>query len=619
VTPVVFWGGWPFHRAAWINARHGSATMDTLISIGVGAAFVWSTWALFFGGAGSLDYHADHSFGGMPDSMQLPALYFEVAAAVPVFVLAGRWFEARAKRRSSAAIRALLTLQIADATVVADGIERLVPLGQLKVGDHFIVRPGERIATDGVVVSGASSIDEALLTGESVPVPVEPGSSVVGATINLDGRLEVEATGVGSDTKLAQIAQLVTAAQSGKAPIQRLADQVSAVFVPAVLAAAVITLALWLVTGHETQQAFTAAVAVLIIACPCALGLATPIALLVGTGRGAQMGIVIRGPETLERSRRITVVLLDKTGTVTTGKVRLQQVIPAPGESVASVLDSAAPVERYSEHPLARAIAAESHAEREVDGFLSSPGRGAQAFIDAEQVLVGRSEWVIGQLDGAEPAWFTSAVAQARSQGLAQVAVARGPRLIGLITLADQVRPTSGAAIRELRSMGVTSVLLTGDNEVVGRVVADQVGIDDVIADVHPEGKVAVVEQHQGTGQLVAMIGDGVNDAAALAQADLGIAMSAGSDVAIEASDITLVRNDLLAAVDALRLSRQTLRTIKGNLFWAFAYNVAMIPLAAFGLLSPLLAGAAMAFSSVFVVANSLRLRRFRSIVDMPS
>jgi len=617
--PVVTWGAWPFHRATLLNLRHGTATMDTLISIGVLAAFTWSTWALIFGGSGALDYKAEHGLGVMTDGMNMPALYFEVAAAVPVFVLAGRWFESRAKRRSSAAIRSLLSLQIADATVIADGVERLVPLDELKVNDHFIVRPGERVATDGVVMSGSSSIDEALLTGESVPVLVEPGSKVVGATINLDGRLEVRATGVGSQTKLSQIAQLVTAAQAGKAPIQRLADRVSAIFVPAVLAAAVITWLAWFLSTQDAQQSFTAAVAVLIIACPCALGLATPIALLVGTGRGAQMGIVIRGPETLEQSRRVNVMLLDKTGTVTTGKVQLRSITSAPDLSDTDVINRAAPIEQFSEHPLAKAIAAQPHVSVTVTDFQNFPGLGAKGHLGVDEVVIGRPSWVLAQTAQSEPQWFRVAVDEAQRFGLAQVAVANAGKLIGLITLSDTVRPTSAGAVKELISMGVHPVLLSGDNEVVARNVANQVGILDVIAEVTPEGKVEVVRTRQSQKFVVAMVGDGVNDAAALVQADLGIAMSAGSDVAIEASDITLVRNDLVAAVDALRLSRQTLRVIKGNLFWAFAYNVAMIPLAALSLLSPLLAGAAMAFSSVFVVANSLRLRRFTSLAHMRS
>ena len=618
-VPIVVWGAWPFHRATFLNLRHGTATMDTLITLGIAAAFGWSCWALFWGGAGALGYSDTHGMGEMSDGISAPALYFEVAAAVPVFVLAGRWFESRAKRRSSAAIRSLVSLQLAEATVLREGVELQIALDTLLVGEHFIVRPGERIATDGVVVSGMSSVDDALLTGESVPVQVKPGSTVVGATVNLDGRLEVRATGVGAQTKLAQIAELVVAAQSGKAPIQRLADRVSAVFVPTVLGIAIITWIAWFISTQDSQKAFTSAVAVLIIACPCALGLATPIALLVGTGRGARMGIVIRGPETLELSRHVNVMLLDKTGTITTGKVNVRQVSCAPNVSEAEVLSIAGCVERFSEHPLARAIAAMDYEVCTVDEFSNFPGLGAQATVAGQRISVGRPSWVLARTVAAVPPWFSVATQSAGEGGLAQVAIARGDQMIGLIALADTLRDTSAGAIKALRSLNVTPVLLSGDNAKVAELVASQVGIDEVIADVRPEGKVAAVRERQAQGLVVAMVGDGINDAAALAQADLGLAMSAGSDVAIEASDITLVRNDLVAAVDALRLSRSTLRVIKGNLFWAFAYNVAMIPLAAFGLLSPMLAGAAMAFSSVFVVANSLRLRRFTSLSRVTS
>jgi Cu+-exporting ATPase len=618
-VPIVLWGAWPFHRASFLNLRHATATMDTLITLGIAAAFGWSCWALLWGGAGALGYSDTHGMGEMSGGMSAPALYFEVAAAVPVFVLAGRWFESRAKRRSSAAIRSLVSLQLADATVLREGREIPVALDSLLVGDHFIVRPGERIATDGVVVSGMSSVDEALLTGESVPVQVMPGSTVVGATVNLDGRLEVRATGVGAHTKLAQIAELVVAAQSGKAPIQRLADRVSAVFVPTVLAIAILTWVIWFISTQDSQKAFTSAVAVLIIACPCALGLATPIALLVGTGRGARMGIVIRGPETLELSRHVNVMLLDKTGTITTGKVNVRWVSCAPDISEAEVLSIAGCVERFSEHPLARAIAAMDYEERAVEDFVNFPGLGAQAAVTGQRISVGRPSWVLERTVALVPSWFTVATQVAGESGLAQVAIARGDQVIGLIALADTVRDTSAEAIKALRVLNVTPVLLSGDNSKVAERVAAQVGIDEVISDVHPADKVEAVRERQALGLVVAMVGDGVNDAAALAQADLGLAMSSGSDVAIEASDITLVRNDLVAAVDALRLSRSTLRVIKGNLFWAFAYNVAMIPLAAFGLLSPMLAGAAMAFSSVFVVANSLRLRRFRSLSRVTS
>ena len=617
--PIVFWGAWPFHRATLLNIRHATATMDTLITLGIAAAFGWSCWALFWGGAGSIGYSDSHGMGEMSGGMSVPALYFEVAAAVPVFVLAGRWFESRAKRRSSAAIRSLVSLQLSEATLIRDGVESQVQLDALRVGDEFVVRPGERIATDGVVVTGMSAVDEALLTGESVPVQVAPGTAVVGATVNLDGRLIVRATGVGAQTKLAQIAELVVAAQSGKAPIQRLADRVSAVFVPAVLGIAIITWIAWFISTQDSQKAFTSAVAVLIIACPCALGLATPIALLVGTGRGARMGIVIRGPETLELSRHVNVMLLDKTGTITTGQVKVQQLVSAPNVTESEVVAIAGSVEQLSEHPLARAIASMEFVPVDVFEFLNFPGLGARATIDGQQVSVGRPSWVLENAGGLSPDWFEEAMQVAGESGLAVVAIARDFEIIGLISLSDSVRDTSADAIHALRALNVRPVLLSGDNSRVAQAVASQVGIDEVIADVHPEGKVQAVIERQALGLVVAMVGDGINDAAALAQADLGLAMSSGSDVAIEASDITLVRNDLVAAVDALRLSRSTLRVIKGNLFWAFAYNVAMIPLAAFGLLSPMLAGAAMAFSSVFVVANSLRLRRFKSLAHVTS
>jgi Cu+-exporting ATPase len=544
-------------------------------------------------------------------------LYFEVAAALPVFVLAGRWFESRAKRNSSSAMRALLSLRIDQATVIRDGIEVEVPLAELKVSDTFITRPGERIATDGEVIDGESAIDEALLTGESVPVSVGPGSMVVGATVNLDGRLLIRATGVGEQTKLAQIARLVTAAQTGKAPIQRLADRIAAVFVPIVLGLALATLVIWLIVTGDLQAAFASAVAVVIIACPCALGLATPIALLVGTGRGAQLGIVLRGPETLEQSRRIDSMMLDKTGTITTGLMAVQKVTAAPGRDIAEVLTLTASVEAYSEHPLARAIVAAAVADSKpiaITEFVNSPGRGAAARADGTLLRVGRPSWVLEQVPSTAPTWFTGAITEAGLSGSAVVAISGDEELLGLIALADTVRPTSRRAIGELTRMGISTTMLSGDSLAVATKVAAEVGIEDVVAEVHPEDKIALVVAAQQSGKVVAMVGDGVNDAAALVQADLGIAMSSGSDVAIEASDITLVRNDLLAAVDAIRLARRTLRIIKGNLFWAFAYNVAMIPLAAVGLLNPLLAGAAMAFSSVFVVANSLRLRSFRSI-----
>lgn len=618
-TPVVFWGAWPFHRVAWLNLRHGTANMDTLISLGTFAAYFWSVWALLLGGSGALTYRATHSLfvGAMADMGQAPALYFEVAAALPVFVLAGRWFESRAKRNSSSAMRALLSLRIDRATVWRDGIEVEVPLAELIVSDIFVTKPGERIATDGEVIDGESSVDEALLTGESVPVSVGPGSSVVGATVNLDGRLLVRATGVGEQTKLAQIARLVAAAQSGKAPIQRLVDRVAAVFVPIVLGLALLTLISWLLVTGDAQAAFAAAVAVVIIACPCALGLATPLALLVGTGRGAQMGIVLRGPETLEQSRRIDAMVLDKTGTITTGVMAVQSVTVAPGRDGDAVLNLAARVESYSEHPLARAIVLAADAVvpvTEISGFISSPGRGATATIEEVLVRIGQPRWVLEQINQAAAPWFDEAMREATTAGSAVVAIAGNDELLGLISLADTVRPTSRRAVGELNRIGIAVTMLSGDSIAVAAKVASQVGITDIVADVQPAEKVAVIVAAQQAGKVVAMVGDGVNDAAALVRADLGIAMSTGSDVAIEASDITLIRNDLLAAVDAIRLSRRTLRIIKGNLFWAFAYNIAMIPLAGVGLLNPLLAGAAMAFSSVFVVANSLRLRGFQSI-----
>ena len=623
-TPVVVWGAWPFHKVAWLNLRHGAANMDTLISLGTWAAYLWSVWALLLGGSGALTYRATHSLfvGAMADMGQPPALYFEVAAALPVFVLAGRWFESRAKRTSSAAMRELLSLRLDRATVLRNGVETEVPLAELLVSDTFITKPGERIATDGEVIEGESSVDESLLTGESIPIWVGPGSVVVGATVNLDGRLLIRATGVGEQTKLAQIARLVVAAQTGKAPIQRLADRIAAVFVPIVLGLALLTLVAWLVITADAQAAFAAAVAVVIIACPCALGLATPIALLVGTGRGAQLGIVLRGPQTLEQSRRIDAMVLDKTGTITTGVMAVQSVTVAPGQDRVEILNLAARVESYSEHPLARAIvtaAGTSVAVTAVIGFRNSPGRGATATVAERLIRVGRPAWVLEQLNHSGAAWFDAAIRAAATTGSAVVAIAGDDELLAVIALADTVRPTSRRAVAELRALGISLTMLSGDSLAVAKQVAAEVGIDDIVADVHPEDKVAAVRTAQQSGMVVAMVGDGVNDAAALVQADLGIAMSAGSDVAIEASDITLVRNDLLAAVDSIRLARRTLRIIKGNLFWAFAYNVAMIPLAAVGLLNPLLAGAAMAFSSVFVVANSLRLRSFKSLSGMAS
>ena len=612
-TAIVGWGAWPFHRAAAINARHAAATMDTLVSMGVLAAYLWSLWAILFGGAGAIGYTMSHGFGSHSD-MATPDIYLEVAAAVPVFLLAGRWFEARAKRRSTAALRALAALAAPDAALLVDGVEARVPVSALHVGDRFVVRPGERIATDGIVEDGASAIDTSLLTGESLPVEVGVGDGVVGSTINVDGVLTVRATRVGADTQLARISRLVVEAQAGKAPVQRLADRISAVFVPVVIAISLVTLAAWWLITGDVEAAFTAAVAVLIIACPCALGLATPTAILVGTGRGAQLGILIRGPEVLEDTRRASVIVLDKTGTVTTGRMALQDVLVAKGEDSVIVGSMAAAVERGSEHPVARAIAGGLDVPPAAD-FVNHRGLGVTGRVGDVAVAVGRPAWVAEAVGAPSvPTDLMSAIDSAESQGATVVAVGWDGAVRGALVVADAIRPTSARAIALLRDLGLRPVLLTGDNSSSARAVAAAVGIDDVRAEVLPEDKVAVVREFQATGASVAMTGDGVNDAAALAQADLGIAMGAGTDAAIEASDITLVRSDLLAAVDAIRLSRRTLRTIKGNLFWAFAYNVAMIPLAAVGLLSPLFAGAAMAFSSVFVVANSLLLRRFRPV-----
>ena len=615
-APVILWAAWPFHKAAWTNLKHGAATMDTLISMGTSAAFLWSLYALFFGTAGTPGMTHPFEFALAP-SDGAANIYLEVGAGVTMFILAGRYFEKRSKKQAGAALRALLELGAKEVAVLRGGVETKIPVEDLQVGDEFIVRPGEKIATDGVVVSGTSAVDASMLTGEAVPVEVAEGDAVTGATTNVGGRLVIRATRIGSDTQLAQMAQLVEDAQTGKAEVQRLADRISGVFVPIVIVIAFVALGGWLGAGFPVTAAFTAAVAVLVIACPCALGLATPTALLVGTGRGAQMGVLIKGPEVLESTRKVDTVVLDKTGTVTTGKMTLVGVFTEDRTDRAELLRLAGALEDASEHPIAQAIA--KGATQEV-GSLPTPsdfanieGKGVQGIVDGHAVLVGRDS-LLAEWSQQLSRELASTKARAESEGKTVVAVGWDGQARGILVVADTVKPSSAEAIAQFTAIGLTPILLTGDNEAVARQIAAEVGIEEVIAEVLPKDKVDVVTRLQREGKVVAMIGDGVNDAPALAQADLGLAMGTGADVAIEASDITLVRGDLRSAVDAIRLSRKTLGTIKTNLFWAFAYNVAAIPVAALGMLNPMLAGAAMALSSVFVVGNSLRLRGFKSI-----
>jgi P-type Cu+ transporter len=611
-SPVAVWGAWPFHRVALHNARRLIASMDTLISVGVSAAYLWSLYALFFGEAGMPGMTMTLQLLGRPEE-GAHEIYLEVASAVTVFILIGRYLEARAKRSSSEALNALLDLAARDAAVLRDGVEVRVPVGQLQLNDRFVVRPGETIATDGVVIEGTSSVDQSLLTGEPVPVDVEVDSRVVGGTINVGGRLVVEASRIGADTELARMGRLVEEAQTGKAEVQRLADRVSGVFVPIVFALALLTLLGWMLIDGSIELAFTAAVATLIIACPCALGLATPTALLVGTGRGAQLGILIRGPQVLERTRRIDTIVLDKTGTVTTGELAVTAVLAQPGVDGDRMLALAASAEDGSEHPLARAVVAHARAAGvtlpPAEGFTAHAGAGVTATVEGHALAIGRAAWLRDEWAIEVDATL---IVEHEAAGATPIVVATDGAVAGVIVLADTLKPTSALAIERLRALGLDPVLLTGDNEGAALAVGAALGIDDVRAGVTPAGKLEAIRQLQADGHVVAMVGDGVNDAAALAAADLGIAMGGGTDAAMAASDLTVVSGDLLVVVDAIRLARRTLRTIIGNLFWAFGYNVAAIPIAMLGLLNPLLAGLAMAFSSVFVVTNSLRLRGFK-------
>lgn len=615
-APVVVWGGRPFHAAAWANLRHGAATMDTLVSVGTLSAFLWSLYALFLGTAGAPGLHDRFELTVRP-SDGAGNIYLEVAAGVTLFVLAGRYFEKRSKRTAGAALRALLELGAKDVAVLRDGAETRIPVDRLTVGDQFVVRPGEKVAADGVVVSGSSAVDVSMLTGESVPVEVGEGDGVTGATVNVGGRLVVRAVRVGDDTQLAHMAKLVEEAQSGKADVQRLADRISAVFVPVVIGIALATLGAWLAFGFPATAALTAAVAVLIIACPCALGLATPTALLVGTGRAAQLGVLIKGPEVLESTRNVDTIVLDKTGTITTGKMALVEALGGEGTDRATLLRYAGALEDASEHPIARAIAKAAKAELgqlpAAGGFANSEGNGVRGIVDGHAVVVGRATLLADCGQPLDPE-LSAAKDRAEAEGKTAVAVGWDGRARGVLVVADTVKPTSAEAVRRFQGLGLTPILLTGDNRGVAERIADEVGITQVIAETLPADKVAAITRLQSEGKVVAMVGDGVNDAAALATADLGVAMGTGTDVAIEAADLTVTRGDLRAGVDAIRLSRRTLTTIKGNLFWAFGYNIAAIPLAALGMLNPMLAGAAMAFSSVFVVANSLRLRTFTSV-----